>query len=211
MNLRGICLALLAASVLVMPATSLARVSVLVFGDSISAGYGVPPGQGWVDLLADRIGHSDADASVVNASVTGETTQGGITRLGDALTRHRPSVVVLELGGNDGLRGLPLDRTKENLARMIREARDAGARVLLLGMQIPPNYGPTYTRRFRALFEELRQETGVPWVPFLLDGVALDPTLMQEDGIHPTAPAQPRLLDNVWPALEPLLQSETRS
>jgi len=147
---------------------------------------------------------------VVNASVSGETTQGGVTRIDDALARHRPAVVVLELGGNDALRGLPLERTKRNLAEMVRRARAAGARVLLLGMRIPPNYGPEYTRRFEALYRELHEALGVAFVPFFLDGVALDAELMQDDGIHPTAAAQPRMLDNVWPALEPLLEAASR-
>jgi len=183
---------------------------VLVFGDSLSAGYGVPSGRGWVDLLEARLREQGIGLQVVNASVSGETTQGGVTRIDDALARHRPAVVVLELGGNDALRGLPLERTKRNLAEMVRRARAAGARVLLLGMRIPPNYGPEYTRRFEALYRELHEALGVAFVPFFLDGVALDAELMQDDGIHPTAAAQPRMLDNVWPALEPLLEAASR-
>ena len=179
---------------------------VLVFGDSLSAAYGVPQGKGWVDLLTQRLRAGEREASVINASVSGETTQGGVTRIEDALTRHAPNVLVLELGGNDALRGLPLARTKDNLARMIAAARAHGARVLLLGMRIPPNYGPEYTRGFEDLYRELHEELDVAGIPFLLEGVALDEALMQGDGIHPTAAAQPRLLDNVWPALEPLLQ-----
>jgi len=180
-------------------------VRVLVFGDSLSAAYGVAQGRGWVDLLGERLRARGGDASVVNASVSGETTQGGVTRIEDALARHAPTLLVLELGGNDALRGLPLARTKENLARMIAAARARGARVLLLGMRIPPNYGPEYTRGFEAIYRQLHEELDVPWVPFLLEGVALDASLMQDDGIHPNAAAQPRLLDNVWPALQPLL------
>jgi len=183
---------------------------VLVFGDSLSAGYGVASGRGWVDLLEARLREQGIGLQVVNASVSGETTQGGVTRIDDALARHRPAVVVLELGGNDALRGLPLERTKRNLAEMVRRARAAGARVLLLGMRIPPNYGPEYTRRFEALYRELHEALGVAFVPFFLDGVALDAALMQDDGIHPTAAAQPRMLDNVWPALEPLLEAASR-
>jgi len=183
---------------------------VLVFGDSLSAGYGVASGRGWVDLLEARLREQGIGLQVVNASVSGETTQGGVTRIDDALARHRPAVVVLELGGNDALRGLPLERTKRNLAEMVRRARAAGARVLLLGMRIPPNYGPEYTRRFEALYRELHEALGVAFVPFFLDGVALDAELMQDDGIHPTAAAQPRMLDNVWPALEPLLEAASR-
>jgi len=183
---------------------------VLVFGDSLSAGYGVASGRGWVDLLEARLREQGIGLQVVNASVSGETTQGGVTRIDDALARHRPAVVVLELGGNDALRGLPLERTKRNLAEMVRRARAAGARVLLLGMRIPPNYGPEYTRRFEALYRELHEELDVAFVPFFLDGVALDAELMQDDGIHPTAAAQPRMLDNVWPALGPLLEAASR-
>jgi len=202
---RGIAV-LLAAAMLAVPLASVAGVSVLVFGDSLSAGYGVPPGKGWVDLLEKRMREVHDDVVVVNASVSGETTQGGVTRLPEALSRHRPSVVVLELGGNDALRGLPLDLTRDNLERMILDSHAAGARVLLLGLRIPPNYGPSYTARFRALFDELRESSQASLVPLFLEGVDLDPALMQDDGIHPTAEAQPRLLDNVWPALEPLLK-----
>ena len=184
---------------------ALAMGGIMVFGDSLSAAYGVPAGRGWVDLLDARLEQQGRALPVVNASISGETTQGGVTRIDDALTRHRPRVVVLELGGNDALRGLPLERTKENLAQMIVRVRAHGARVLLLGMQIPPNYGPQYTQRFQALYRELHRELQVDWVPFFLEGVALDPALMQDDGIHPTPAAQPLLLDNVWPALEPLL------
>ena len=199
--MRALLVALLALAAGPAPASG----GVLVMGDSLSAAYGVPPGSSWVDLLAARLEEQGRRLEVVNASVSGETTQGGVTRIADALARHQPSVMVLELGGNDGLRGQPLDRTRANLAAMISRARESGARVLLLGVEIPPNYGPAYTRRFRSLYRELHEELGVAWVPFFLDGVALDPTLMQDDGLHPTAEAQPRLLDNVWPALEPLL------
>jgi len=202
---RGQRLSALWLSVALLLAPLPAAAAVMVFGDSLSAGYGVPPGRGWVDLLAARMAGQDGGAKVVNASVSGETTQGGVVRIEAVLERHAPRVVVLELGGNDALRGLPLDRTKANLARMIEASREAGARVLLLGMQIPPNYGPEYTRAFRVLYRELHEETGVAFVPFFLEGVALDPALMQDDGIHPAPAAQPMLLDNVWPALERLL------
>ncbi len=196
--------AVLLVTALAWPAGAAASGGVLVFGDSLSAAYGVPPGRSWVDLLAQRLRERGVD--VVNASVSGETTQGGVTRIEDALARYAPAVVVLELGGNDALRGLPLERTKHNLARMIALSRERGARVLLLGMRIPPNYGPEYTRAFEGLFQELHSELAVALVPFFLDGVALDPVLMQDDGIHPTVAAQPRLLENVWPALAPLLE-----
>lgn len=201
--------AALSCTALVVPAAAACGepLRVLVFGDSLSAAYGVPQGEGWVDLLAKRLRAGEREASVINASVSGETTQGGVTRIEDALMRHAPNVLVLELGGNDALRGLPLARTKDNLARMVAAARAQGARVLLLGMRIPPNYGPEYTRGFEEMYRQLHEELQVPWVPFLLEGVALDAALMQDDGIHPNAAAQPRLLDTVWPALEPLLGS----
>lgn len=193
---------------------------VLVFGDSLSAAYGVPAGKSWVDLLAIRLhqqraavaaraspatGDDAGRVAVVNASASGETTQGGITRIDEVLARHQPKVVILELGGNDALRGLALDRTKANLATMIARVRASGAKVLLLGMQVPPNLGPTFTKRFAALYRELHEELNVAWVPFFLAGVALNPELMQNDGIHPTTQAQPLLLDNIWPALHVLL------
>nr|WP_123400940.1 arylesterase [Inmirania thermothiophila] len=182
------------------------RPVLLVLGDSLSAGYGLAPGQGWVDLLGRRLAERGYPHRVVNASVSGETSGGGLERLPALLARHRPAVVVVELGGNDGLRGLGLERTRANLAAVVRRARAAGARVLLVGMRLPPNYGPLYTRRFAALYREIARDEGVPLVPFLLEGVALAPGMMQADGIHPTAAAQPRLLDNVWPHLEPLLR-----
>lgn len=185
---------------------------IVVLGDSLSAAYGVPNGKSWVDLLAKRLREKGFEptggTTVVNASVSGETTQGGITRVDDVLARHQPKIMILELGGNDGLRGLALERTKTNLATMIRRTRESGARVLLLGMQVPPNLGPTYTQRFAALYRELHEELNVAWVPFFLHGVALNPQLMQNDGIHPTAQAQPALLDNIWPALESLLDAK---
>jgi acyl-CoA thioesterase-1 len=193
---------------------------VLVFGDSLSVAYGVPAGEGWVDLLALRLQErqrkldaatstqSSKAVTVVNASASGETTQGGITRIADVLARHQPQFVILELGGNDALRGLALDRTKKNLAQMIAQARKSGAKVLLLGMQVPPNLGPVFTQRFAALYRELHEELKVAWVPFFLHGVALDPALMQADGLHPTTQAQPQLLDNIWPAFQALLDEQ---
>jgi len=175
---------------------------VLVLGDSISAGLGVPAGAGWVDLLRPAL----EGCEVVNASISGETTEGGKARLPALLEQHRPRLVVLELGGNDGLRGFPLALTRANLATMIATAREAGARVLLLGMRIPPNYGPRYSEGFHALFSELAEETGSALVPFLLEGIATDPALMQTDGVHPTPEAQPLILANVLPVLAPLIR-----
>lgn len=178
---------------------------VLVFGDSLSAAYGIDPAAGWTALLQRRLRERGHPHQVANASISGDTTAGGLTRLPAALERYRPAILILELGANDGLRGLSLEQAKRNLARMIDLGRQAGARVLLLGMRMPPNLGPLYTGKFRAMYLDLAQEKGVPLVPFLLEGVARDPQLMQADGLHPNAAAQPRLLENVWPALEPLL------
>ncbi len=181
---------------------------ILVFGDSLSAAYGIDPEAGWTALLQRRLERLGLPHRVANASISGDTTAGGLARLAAALERHRPSLVILELGANDGLRGLSLAAAKDNLGRMIDLAREAGAGVLLVGMRMPPNLGPRYTEKFHALYRELADEKGVPLVPFLLDGVARDPALMQGDGLHPNAAAQPRLLDNVWPWLEPLLAGE---
>jgi acyl-CoA thioesterase-1 len=180
--------------------------TLLVFGDSISAGYGLADvAQGWVALLQTKLEQAGYGYRVVNASVSGETTAGGLARLPRALALHHPQIVVLELGGNDGLRALPIEPMRANLEKMIQLSRAAGAEVLLLGIRIPPNYGPEYTERFRATYPELGRELKVPVVPFLLDGIALTPDLMQADGIHPNESGQPRLLANVWPALLPLL------
>ena len=180
--------------------------TLLVLGDSISAAYGIQREAGWVQRLEQRLSEREPGWKVVNASVSGETTGGGLARLPAALEAHDPDVVVIELGGNDGLRGYPLQRIRANLERMVGLALDAGAAVLLVGMQIPPNYGPPYAQGFAALFQHVAESNDVPLVPFLLERVALAPELMQEDGIHPTAEAQPLLLDTVWPHLEPLLQ-----
>lgn len=175
-----------------------------MLGDSISAGYGVPDGAGWVALLARELGARGL--RVVNASISGETTEGGKARLPALLAEHRPQVLILELGGNDGLRGFPLAVTRANLDTMIRAAQAAGARVLLAGMRIPPNYGPRYTEGFHALYGELSTAHSTALVPFILEGVAGVPALMQEDGIHPRAEAQAAILAHVMPALAPLLR-----
>ena len=180
---------------------------ILVFGDSISAGYGLPRvDRGWVALLQAKLKTAGYGDEVVNASVTGETTAGGLARLPRALNLHHPAVVVLELGGNDGLRALPIEQMRANLTRMIDLARGAGAQVLLLGMRIPPNYGPHYTEQFSAVYADIARDKHVPLVPFLLSDVALHPDLMQADGVHPMEAAQPLLLATVWPTLEPLLK-----
>jgi acyl-CoA thioesterase-1 len=180
--------------------------AILVLGDSLSAGYGIRVEQGWVALLQKRLSEAGYGYRVVNASESGETTGGALARLPRALAAHRPAVVIVELGGNDGLRGLPVTDIRANLGALVRHSRESGARVLLVGMRMPPNYGPAYTAGFDGLFTEVAKREHVPLVPFLLDGVALDDSLMQDDGIHPNAAAQPKLLDLVWPRLQPLLK-----
>lgn len=176
-----------------------------MLGDSLSAGYGIKIQEGWVNLLAQRLTAEGYGYKVVNASVSGETTQGGVSRLPRVLELHKPEIVIVELGGNDGLRGLPLASSRENLQRAIKLAKDARAKVLLVGMMIPPNYGQRYAQEFREIFASLAKANAIPLVPFLLDEVALKSDLMQEDGIHANARGQPRMLDNVWPPLKTLL------
>jgi len=180
---------------------------ILVFGDSISAGYGLARvEQGWVALLQTRLKDQGYGYQVVNASVSGETTAGGLARLPRALTLHRPKIVILELGGNDGLRALPIAQMRANLAQMVDLATAAGAKVLLLGMRMPPNYGPDYTEQFHACYSDLARDKKLPAVPFFLNDVALLPNLMQADGIHPNELGQPKLLATVGPVLQPLLR-----
>ncbi len=180
---------------------------ILVFGDSISAGYGLPRiEQGWVALLQARLKDQGYGYQTVNASVSGETTAGGLARLPRALNLHSPAIVILELGGNDGLRALSVAQMHDNLSRMVDVSIASGAKVLLLGMRIPPNYGPEYTAQFSQVYSDLAREKKLPFVPFLLNDIALSPALMQADGVHPNELGQPKLLDNVWPALKPLLK-----
>ena len=185
-----------------------AQSSVLVFGDSLSAGYGLARGEGWVALLRERLEASDADVKVVNASVSGETSAGGRGRLDAALARHEPDVVILELGANDGLRALPIAKMKTNLAAMIDASRESGAEVLLLGMRIPSNYGKRYAEDFHQAFVSLAEETDVAFVPFFLAPIATDRSNFQDDGVHPNADAQPAMLDEIWPELAPLLSAD---
>jgi acyl-CoA thioesterase-1 len=180
---------------------------ILVFGDSLSAGYGIHVEQGWVSLLASKISQLGYGFRVINASVSGETTAGGLGRLPHALDVHKPRILVLELGANDGLRGLPLAGTHDNLDRMITLAQARGITVLLLGLRMPPNYGERYTTGFFNMYTDLAQAHKLALVPFLLDQVALKPALLQADGLHPNEQGQPLLLDNVWPKLEPLLRA----
>ncbi|MDN5483632.1 MAG: arylesterase [Pseudomonas sp.] len=179
--------------------------TVLIVGDSISAGFGLDTRKGWVALLEQRLKQEGFEDKVVNASISGDTSAGGLARLPAALATHKPDVVVIELGGNDGLRGQPPAQLQQNLASMIQQSRDSGAKVLLLGMQIPPNYGKRYVEAFAKVFGDVAQKEKVPFVPFFLEGVGGHPELMQADGLHPAVAAQDKLLENVWPALKPLL------
>jgi acyl-CoA thioesterase I len=183
--------------------------TVLVFGDSLSAAYGIRPEEGWVALLGQRLQSQGYGDQIVNASVSGETSGGGLERLPRALQLHHPALVILELGANDALRGLPLARTQENLAAMVRLSQSAGASVLLIGLRIPPNYGPRYTEQFASMFPALAKQYHLPLVPFLLEKVALDPQRMQADGLHPNAQGQSPILDTVWPYLRPLLKKNS--
>jgi acyl-CoA thioesterase-1 len=203
---------LLLAAALAAPAASTSKSpTLLVLGDSISAGYGIQIEEGWVALLQGRLREQGYGYQVVNASVSGETTAGGLARLPRALRLHEPRIVIIELGGNDGLRGLPLAMIRKNLERMIVASRSAGALVLLVGVRMPVNYGAQYTAGFHANYQDLAKRYRTPLVPFILEGVALDQRLMQADGIHPTAAAQRQLLDNVWPVLRPLLGASKKA
>jgi acyl-CoA thioesterase-1 len=200
--LRGFVFALCAA----WCAASAAAGTILVYGDSLSAAYGIGEKDGWVSLLGERLKQRGSDYIVVNASISGETTSGGAARIGAALERFRPGIVVLALGGNDGLRGLPVAEMKANLAKIVRAAQARKARVLVVGMRIPPNYGRKYTDEFFRAFAEVARREKVAYVPFLLDGIGETRELFQPDQIHPTAAAQPLILDTVWKGLAPLLE-----
>lgn len=187
------------------PAPAPSAPVILVLGDSLSAGYGLDPRQGWVWLLEERLRERGLSHRVVNASISGETTAGGRTRLPALLIQHQPRLLVIELGANDGLRGLGFGVIQDNLTALIRSGRKSGAKVLLSAIRLPPNYGAAYNDVFQAMFQEVARIEGVPLVPDFLAGVAEDRNLMQADGLHPTAQAQPRILANVWPVLEPML------
>ena len=183
-----------------------APANILVMGDSLSAAHGLEADQGWASLLQQRLVAQGYDYTVVNASISGETTAGGLTRLPLALEQHQPAIVILELGANDGLQGLPIKLMQQNLGRMIALSSKGGAKVLLIGILLPPNYGPQYTQAFSAVYPALASHYRLPLVPFLLEGVAQDRKLMQADGLHPKAVAEPRVLDNVWSKLAPMLK-----
>jgi acyl-CoA thioesterase-1 len=187
------------------PAAATDAPVLLVLGDSISAASGLPPGSGWTDLLQKRLEARKPAWRVVNASISGDTTAGGRSRLPALLARHKPSIVVIELGGNDGLRGGSIASTRENLVAMTTAVKAARAKPMIVGMKLPPNYGPAYTRQFEAVFVEVAKAQGVPLVPFFFDGFAEDPAAFQPDRIHPNEAAQQKLLDNVWPTLERML------
>nr|WP_323118850.1 arylesterase [Burkholderia alba] len=183
---------------------------IVVLGDSLSAEYGLPRDTGWVALMRQRLAAQRIDYSVANASISGDTTSGGRARLPAVLARLKPSVVIVELGANDALRGVPLATTENNLRDIVAQAREARAKVLLVGMYVPPNYGPDYTQKFHRVYSTLSTDLRVPLVPFLLAGIENKPELFQADQIHPSQRAQGLLLDNVWPTLKPLLQTTTR-
>ncbi|MDP2825155.1 MAG: arylesterase [Sulfuritalea sp.] len=186
-------------------AASATEQRILVYGDSLSAGFGIAVSQSWPALLGQRLQTTGSNLTVTNASISGETTAGGRARFAAALTQFKPTIVILALGANDGLRGLPVTAMKDNLAFMIAMAKQRGARVLLVGMHLPPNYGPKYTQEFDAAFRDLARREKVALLPFLLEPIVFDQNAYQADGLHPTAAAQPKILDHVWNALDPVL------
>lgn len=181
--------------------------TILVLGDSISAAYGMDKAEGWVNLLNNRLSENAVDAKVINASISGETTQGGLARLPQAMNRHQPNIVIIELGGNDGLRGYPLKRIRQNLTSLVSIAKENGAEVILAGMKIPPNYGKRYVTGFHGLYRQVAEEQNIHLVPFLLEGIT--PSDIQNDGIHPKATVQTLLLNNMWPVLQSILTPKT--
>ncbi|MCW5605850.1 MAG: arylesterase [Burkholderiales bacterium] len=191
---------------LLLPAPAVFGATILVYGDSLSAGYGLPREAGWASLLQKRLQDERLNYKVVNASISGETTLGGKNRIAGALTAHKPSVVILALGANDGLRGQSPETMRANLETIIQDSERSNARVLLVGMRMPPNYGAAYAEKFHATFGEIAKRRKLPFVPFLLDGFAENRELFQADGVHPTAQAQPLMLETVWKTLRPMLK-----
>ena len=184
--------------------------TVLVFGDSLSAGHGIDVDQSWVALLQSRLADQGYEYQVINASIGGDTTESGAARIAQTIETFAPSLIILELGGNDGLRGIPADRMRGNLHKIIKTSKDSGAAVVLLGIRIPPNYGQRYIDDFDKVFRELANELDVPWIEFFMEGVALNDELMQSDGIHPNAAAQSKLLDNAWPIIRQSLEVSSK-
>ncbi|HVS26078.1 MAG TPA: arylesterase [Burkholderiales bacterium] len=182
-----------------------AGATLMVFGDSLSSGYGLSQDAGWVSLLKQRLQQEHPEYQVINASITGETTRGGLSRIENSLKTHQPSIVILELGGNDGLRGQRIETARDNLEAIIKACKQRRAEVLLIGMRLPPNYGPAYTQKFQSIYPELAKHQRVALMPFMLEGFSDNPALFQPDGIHPAAAAQPLILDKVWKHLRPLL------
>ena len=199
---------LLLALALLGPGLAHAGATLLVYGDSLSAAYGIGQKQGWVTLLEERLRRKHFDYTVANASISGETSSGGASRIAATLAQHRPRIVILALGANDGLRGLPVTQMRDNLAAIVRAAQKAGSRVLLVGMKMPPNYGPQYTRELEQAYATLARRYKTAFVPFLLDGIAGKRDNFLDDNLHPTAQVQPLILDNVWTGLAPLLKRE---
>ena len=192
---------------LLVAPTAFSAQTILIVGDSLSSGYGIETSQSWVSLLQAKIKKQKLSAQVINASISGETTIGGANKIQQVLQLHHPNIVLIALGGNDGLRGLNLNEMQANLETIIKAAKKTGAEVMLIGMKIPPNYGIQYTQQFHATYHHLSQQYQTQFVPFLLEGVGGNPKLMQQDGLHPNATAQPIILDNVWAILSPLLQT----
>jgi acyl-CoA thioesterase I len=199
-----------AAAVAATATATSGKPSIVVLGDSISAEYGLPRDTGWVALLRSKLPQEHFDYSVANSSISGDTTSGGLARLPAAINRIRPKIVIVELGANDALRGVPLATTEANLRAIIEKSQAANAKVLLVGMYVPPNYGPDYSQKFHGVYEQLSREKHVPLVPFLLAGIENNPEMFQADQIHPTPQAQPLLLNNVWPVLRPLLGAPSK-
>lgn len=202
---------LLALLVLLLPLGAAAAPAILVFGDSLSAGYGLAPEAGWVRLLENRLRQEGYPYKVVNASISGETTLGGRHRIEEALKIHRPAIVVVELGANDGLRGASIDSIRANLEAIVNRCREHRARVLLVGMRLPPNYGTGYAQKFQDVYADIARREGVPLVPFLFEGFALKREYFQADTVHPTRAAQPIILDTVWKGLKPMLRLAARA
>lgn len=203
--IRWLCLLVLTATA---PAAAAADPVILVLGDSLSSGHGIGEQQGWVNLLRKKLDESGYPHTVVNASVSGDTTRDALSRLDGTVERHQPDIAIVELGGNDGLRAFSIDTIENSLSRILETLRENGAKIVLAGMRMPPNYGPVYTQAFEALYPALAREFDAALVPFFMEDVATDPSLMQDDEVHPNAAAQPLLLDKVWPVLKPLLDGQ---